>query len=275
MIMRRRKHTTIVAASFAIGLAPVACADLISPGFDLFSSNDTDGNSLGAAVDLSMFGLGIVALKGVPFNFGPFGLGVGIDTIVQRLQGINPFDPPNGVGIVDIELVALHLVSVKPIKINGQLFDLHTTVNKDGIIDGLPQPDPLPPSLGSMEIRHETDGGGTFDSMFGALGDAALVPDDLEHLLVRGGGVTANAFLTPAGKMDIVNSFVADRVILWSQRSTWEHSVFQDFFVTGIEHNCPFPECHPVRPVPSPATLALLSLGAIASGRRRRRARCE
>ena len=157
-----RKNSTMNAApavllAITFGFPSTASASPIAPGFDLFISNDQFGNSLGAAVDLSSFWLGI-------------------DTIVERKRGIDRFDTSDGLRTVDIELVALHLVSIDPIDLApasmpGVFADLHTTINKGGIARGLPQPDVFPPSIGRMELRHEDSSGGTFNSAFADLLD--------------------------------------------------------------------------------------------------------
>ena len=280
--MNRARTTNSVLTSAIVFLAAAASvhADVISPGFDYFTSNDANGDSLGSAVDLSAFGLGVVQLKGAPFGIHGFDSGERIDTVVRRKQGIDPFDWPDGTGTIDIELVALHLVSVEPIDLGGGFFaDLHTIVNRYGRVDTLPTTDAIRRSLGGMRIRHETEQGGTFDSIFGAPGDEQDVPPELADLLVPRGGVTARAYLTFPGSDPIdpnnwlAQPFDANRLVLWSLDSTWEHSPygFTDFQVTHIEHDCGFPECHPVDPViPAAPTLALLGVAGLAGTRRRR-----
>lgn len=291
---------TFVLLALVFGVCPLtttSSASPIDPGFDLFTSNDALGNSLGASVDLGSFGLGVVGLKGLPFPLPPIPFPFPIpdpnqfpvDTIVERLGNIDPFNPPGGSGVIEIELVALHLTSIEPIDLTplggpfiGVPADLHTIINKDGLIPGLPQPDPLPPSIGKMEIRHEfgplptDDFGGTFDSIFGSPGDLN-VPLDLQGLLVPGGGIIADAIFTvvggdPANPLDVLFSAPAPRLTTWSQDSTWEHTPFTDFQVTSIDHDCSFPECHPVEPVtitPEPGTLSLLALGGLMLARQR------
>ncbi len=278
----------VLAVGFWLTPAP-ASASPIAPGFDLFTSNDVLGNSLGASVDLGSLGLGVVGLEGLPFPFPPIPLPFPVDTIVERLGGIGPFDPPGGFQTVDIEIVALSLISTDPIDLaplGGPFIwvfaDLFTVINKDGIIPGLPQFDLLPPSIGKMEIRHEfgplpsDDFGGTFDSIFGSPGDLN-VPLGLQGLLTPSGGVTADAIFTvvggdPASPADVLFTAVAPRLTIWSQGSTWEHTLPTDFQVTNIDHNCSFPECHPVNPViiPEPTCLALLALGGLMLASRRR-----
>jgi hypothetical protein len=86
-----------------------------------------------------------------------FGPGVlNTDTIVERKQGLDPLDSPNGAGAVEIELVALSLVSVDPVDFGGRLFDVRVLSGQ--LIGGLPSP------LGQMTINHDSLGGGTFSS---------------------------------------------------------------------------------------------------------------
>ena len=207
--------------------------------------------------------IGIIDLEGNPFGPG------NTDTIVERIQGIDPFPFPGGLETIDIELVSLSLVSTAPVDLTplggpfvGVFADLHTTINKGGIIPGLPQPDLLPPSIGQMTIRHENAGGGTFDSFFDVFANAIFT--------IVGGD--------PGNPLDVFFSQVAPQVSLSSTNSTWSHTAplgdvhnamfpAGEFYVTGIDHVGP----HPVTPAtPAPGSLALLALGGLFARRRRR-----
>ncbi len=250
------RSTCRLLLAITLGVAGTASGTPILPGFDLLETG------AGASVDLTGFNpaCGIIPLQGVPLDAATLG---DTDTIVERIDGIDPFDPPAGVGTVDIELVALHLVSAAPVPVGciGVPADLHVTINESGVIPGLPQPDPLPPSLGTMEIRHEgadPDGGNTFDSCLGNLGD----PGACAALGVVGGGVFGNAIFTvpggdPANPGDVLLSIVAPRIALDSVNSTWSHlpppnypfsTRFPSggFFVIIVVHVGP----HPAQPAP-------------------------
>ena len=101
--------------------------------------------------------IGSVQLEGDPFDsFGGFNGLDPTDTIIQRLQDAGPSFPDT----IDIEIVALSLVSTAPITVtynggqNPELWDLDVDV---------PEGDPNQAS-GSMTVRHEGANGGTFDS---------------------------------------------------------------------------------------------------------------
>lgn len=157
--------TPMALAIIGLGCTTVSYASPILPGFDLFQTLP------GAEVDL---GCTVVPLKGNPAllaseNIGP------TDTIVERLQGIDPFDVPNGVGTIDIELVALSLKSRNSfdgtcLGLPG-LVDLYVTVNTDlGERPDLLVPDaPLPPSIGTMTIHHENADAATIQGRFSSV----------------------------------------------------------------------------------------------------------
>ncbi len=111
---------------------------MIDPGFDLFATSE------GTVVDLGGFGL--VEMEGVPIGPG------NTDTIVERLDGIDPFNVGD-TAIIQIELVALSLRSVAPVNIGSDLFDI--------FVVELP---PLAIPIGTMTVRHDVADGGTFDA---------------------------------------------------------------------------------------------------------------
>lgn len=138
------RKTKSIVASAIIGAITLliqlpARADPIDPGFDLFMTVPAS-----TSVDLTGIGAGVVSLAGVPI--GPNGL----DTVVSRTAGIDPF-PVGGAGVVPIELVELSLTSVAPVSIGGLFFDL--------VVTELPSPP------GTMTIMHEFASGGTFTAI--------------------------------------------------------------------------------------------------------------
>jgi PEP-CTERM motif len=124
--------------TIALGAANTALADPILPGFDLFHTLPNTFHIIP--------GIGFV-----PFMGGtPLIPGTNTDTIVERLQGIDPF-PVGGTGTIDIILRELSLQSVAPVNIGGNLFDISATAA------------PLQ-ALGSMTVVHSTVDGGVFTS---------------------------------------------------------------------------------------------------------------
>src|SRR6516165_3190137 len=175
-----------------------APADLIQPGFDLLAT-DPDYTF----VDLTDMGLGMVPLMGVPFDTGNIG---DTDTIVQRLTGIDPF-PVGGTGMVQIELVALFLMSQNPVIFpDGTIADMYVTVNRDGDFN-IPVYIFRPPSQGAMQVRHELDDGGTFDSLLNVFGNA---------ILTQVGG-------DPFDRSQVIFVFQAPPVHLMAMAVDWTH----------------------------------------------------
>ena len=166
-----------------VGFLPsLAFGSPIEPGFDLFATLEPHGaNRRGlepAFIDFTPLGGPKVILHG---NNGPLfeseGLGP-TDTIVQRFQGISPFEPPNAQGTITVQLVALSLKSINPFNIDflhlpsvpaGTMADLYVTINaftnsqNTPYIPCLYQPDTLQKSEGTMRIYHNTTNGGSFD----------------------------------------------------------------------------------------------------------------
>lgn len=124
--------------TIALGAGHTAMADPILPGFDLLTTQP------GTFADIP--GIGMVLFMGGP----PVIPGTNVDTIVERLQGIDPF-PVGGTGMISIVLRELSLQSVAPVNVGGTLFNVFATELPDQ-------------ALGSMTIVHSIVDGGTFTS---------------------------------------------------------------------------------------------------------------
>lgn len=231
-----------IAFIFVCWLPTATWASSIDPGFDLFQT-PADGNS---TVDLTGVGLGIIPLQGAPELLNPPGNLGNTDTIVERIQGIDPFQqcPPGPhpcTGVIDIELVALSLRSIDPVDLTplggpfiGVLSDLYVTLDKDDQFGNLPQPDALDPSIGRMEVTHGGVNGGTFDACLGDILDCANL------LGILDGGIFADAIFTilagdPNNPLDILHNQPAPKVILESA-CDWSHTA-----PAGDAHTATYP----------------------------------
>ena len=270
-VLKTRALPCLVAAIGLVLLCVIAgpqiLADGAAPtaGFDGFETPD-DGST---TVDLSAFGLpASIPLKGVPLHGGAGNA----DTIVARTQ-TGPAD--GATSTIDIELVALHLVSSAPVDLTplggpfvGVLSDLHITIDAsdrfftagapfpDGTGAGpsvfnLPVPDaPLPPSIGRMRIDHDNPDK-TFSSCFGEVAACAAEPACITPPGIAGGGIFADAIFTtvggdPSDPMDVHLSMPAPAILLAST-GEWIHfepgGMFPsgDFSVDDILHCGPHP----------------------------------
>ena len=158
---QRTIFTIVAVAWFSV---TSALATSIAPGVDLFAAVPGDAFGNGSQWDFhstpipaDFFGPGsdpFVDL--VPLAGNPTGPG-NIDTRVERLDGIDPFNFGDGPQTIDIELVELSLRSVAPISFgfNGrastELWDLYVTLSGA-------QP------VGGMDVDHSQTNGGTFDA---------------------------------------------------------------------------------------------------------------
>jgi hypothetical protein len=262
-----------------------ASADPILPGFDYFATPPG-----GAFVDL---GGGPIPLQGVPLP--NFALGL-TDTVVARMD---PGPPAGGTGIIDIELVALHLRSVNPIDVDPGLgivlADLHITLDSsdrfftgstpkpDGTGAGpklfnlpvLPSPTPIPPSIGLMELMHGGPGPHTGATMRASFGDPAF-SDSTGPLFgaglgLPGGGIysTATAVIpggNPANPSDVLAQMPAPQVMLASNgiyvHTSLNPSEYGGIILAAIQHIGPHPNTIPVADSIPEASSALFVLCA-------------
>ena len=222
-----RKLFCALAVTIALGVGHNVSADPIGPGFDLFATQP--------GTFAVIPGIGMVAFMGGP----PIVLETNVDTIVQRLQGVNPF-PVGGMATIPIVLRELSLQSVNPVNIGGTLFNI--------LVTELPAQ-----TSGTMTIFHTNVNGGTYNS--------TLPIDALLTFTQVGGGVTFTMTFSTT---------------LISIGCGWSHTPppgyptppewpAGNFFPTGqcIEASDTETEKHVVRPaeVPEPATLLLLGSG--------------
>jgi hypothetical protein len=146
-----------------LSVAPAAAQQQILAGLDLLETSSTQTSEDFSSLDLlcpgvTVIGNPIIPLQGVPLGSVPQCPGANLgntDTIVRRIQS-TPVLFPGEQAVVPIEIVALHLVSVEPIRVQTpsgiQNWNVHVSV------DQAVQP------VGQMTIRKQHPNGGTFDS---------------------------------------------------------------------------------------------------------------
>lgn len=264
-----------VSAALVGGLSlggSTAVADPILPGFDYFLTP-----AGGAAVDL---GFGPIPLEGVPLPNMTLGL---TDTVVARMD---PGPPEGGTGLIDIELVALHLKSVAPVDLTPvggpPLADLHITIDASdrfftsGAGGTTPHPDgtgsgpsyfdlptlPAPPSIGNMAMMHGGPGvhtGADMKACFGTPGPSGTCDAMLSGfgvgLGVPGGGIFATAIAVipggdPANPLDVLGIMPAPPATLASMGSYLHTLMLPDEYggviLDSILHDGPHPHTQPV-----------------------------
>ncbi len=238
-----RSLSPLVLASSLV-LPGMANAVIIEAGKDYFHTVSPTFFDFGGAI-------GVVNFEGG--NTGPGNT----DTIVERLEDTVDLAPGDS-DMVDIEMVALSLVSTAPVAIGFSFFDVFVELDVGG------------PTLGTMTIKLDTapDGTdlaeGTFDSVMNLNLDA----------LFQEVGNPGNNFLIDIGGP------LTGTGIPWSTTLTGKPE-FQDegpnFFLAGgtigqEEH--PSGGLHSFETaVPEPTSIALFGAGIAALGLRRRRQR--
>lgn len=212
--------------TIALGAGHAVSADPILPGFDLFATRPGS--------------FAIIPNVGMVFFVGgqPLIAGTNTDTIVERLQGIDPF-PVGGTGTISIILRELSLQSAAPVNIGGTLFDITATA------------DPMQ-TMGSMTVVHSTANGGVFSS--------TLPINVLLTFMPQGGGMT----------------FTMNFPIVLRSACTWSHTPppnyptppqfpSGNFFAIGpcVEMSDTGNEAHIITQAqtPEPTTLLLLASG--------------
>jgi hypothetical protein len=222
-----RKLVCAFVVTIALGAGQTAMADPILPGFDLFTTRPgTFANIPGIGVVLFMAGPPVVPETNT-------------DTIVERLQGIDPF-PVGGIGTISIILRELSLQSVAPVNIGGTFFNVFATE--------LPTQ-----SLGTMTVVHSAVDGGVFTSMLPVDALLTFVP------VAEGMPFTANF------------STILTSSCTWSHTPPPNYPMLPQFpsgrfFALGpcVEGSItPGNEAHVVEPAqtPEPTTLLLLASG--------------
>ena len=219
---------------------------IVAQGWDLFNTQPGT-NFMG------------VGFEGVPLGTFDFGPPIGpqatgdTDTIVERL-GDAIVGGPGQTDTIDIEIVALQLVSVAPVDFGAGLGFHYVTLQ------------PATPSTGTMDITFDDQAGGTFSSDFevfvdiriGALNGPILLSTSL---VMTSSGNTWERTSPPCSvEIEDVNLHLKG-----------DGTTDQDFWPVGpIQHDASGAAKHIVQP-PEPTTVLLLLAGAWTLKRRRRK----
>ncbi len=246
----------VIAALSILFAGSVQATTIINPGFNLFHTEPGSSFFFGNPVPNTQF----VDFEGDPFGIFDFGDGNGLvfvsdtDTIVERIQ---PANLGGGSDTIDIEIVALQLVSIAPV-------DLGFGAGFEDIFIGLNTSSPSFQSTMTITDTGEGQPHGAFDSTLnfsfdvtGSIGGfyatlektITATNQDWQHeptgsLLIGGINHLLNTF-------DETNDFWPDGLV-----------IHDDGTDTAI---------HKTRATPEPTSLALLVVGGLGIAWRRRK----
>lgn len=256
---------TVIATAAALGLPSLARAANIPAGDDLLYTLEGTYIDFSTVPGFPFPEVGFVGLQGLPLG-GPYPAGT--DTVVTRLEDINfplegaepwPGAPtPRSEVTIDIELVELSLMSIRPVVLPGLgEFDLFVTEH------------PAIASTGTMTIGHMWADGASdpFDPASG----------DPEGSFTSTIDVAARLTFSPIGGGDDV-VIDLDPSPLQSDGTLWSHVHPRTFEAIGTpfsfeeieEEDLVFGMVHRAQTVPEPASLCLLAIGLLALTHRSR-----
>ncbi len=226
---------------------------VVAEGWDIFHTVQPT-NFMGfdfEGVDLGTFDFG---QGGGPQNVG------NTDTIVQRLEEANPFNPPPYVDTIDIELVALQLKSVSEINMGGGLGFHYITLSDE-------------PSLGGMEITFDDENGGTFNSWIDVAFDIRLF--SLQGPILFSDTLQLSADDIPWQRDHPQGALLIDGINHYLNGADNAQDFWPGFLLPNGLHG--FTELHPSgaehtveTAVPTPGVFILLGLSGLIGYRRRR-----
>lgn len=188
----------------------------------------------------------------------------GVDTIVERIDDtvdLNPGDTDT----IDIEMVALSLVSVDPVELGSSFFDIFITLDLGA--DFTPNTGDETSSTGTMDITlNATSDGGTFDSTMDVFADAFFVPVGINPMSIS--DIVTNASLI----LDIEILDLQATDCIWSTTGgvglPHEGPNFYLSADSTCTHRSPNGDIHGVKGIPEPTTLALALTGLTLLGLR-------
>ena len=220
----------------------------------------------GTYLDFSFPGSPMPELGIVDFIGNPMGPG-NTDTLVRRLDDAELAGEGSS-DTIDVELVALSLISIDPVEIDGTLFDLTIALT------------PTIPSLGQLTLTldDEIAVSGSFESFFDVfvdvhlfLADTDILVQTMPELPLLGLHGIGQWRQTPNPDTVVVSGSYGD---LDANQHTAPSDDYADFFITEIVEVQPGLGEHTLQQatVPAPVSFHLLALGLftmLLTGKRR------